>query len=188
MNLDEIKKRLMKMKALANAGVGGERANAEKLLEELAARHGINLDELEGDEVEKYVVKFPRTWQRDLFNQLIGIMKQEKAKRGETLHDKELELWRRKFGTKYCMVTEIYTYATKCDWLELNAKFEVLKADYKRQQKNFYLAFLMSNNLLLDKKDHDSDITPEKMKEWEEASALSQGITPSKLAKQLEAK
>ena len=34
MNLDEIKKRLIKMKALANAGVGGERANAEKLLEE----------------------------------------------------------------------------------------------------------------------------------------------------------
>ena len=188
MNLDEIKKRLMKMKALANAGVGGERANAEKLLEELAEKYGINLDDLEGDEVEYHVVKFSRTWQRDLFNQLMGVMRQEKAKRGETLRDNELELWRRKYGTKYCMVTEIYAYATKCDWLELNAKFEVLKADYKRQQKNFYLAFLMSNNLLLDKKDYDSDITPEKMKEWEEASALSQGITPSKLAKQLEAK
>lgn len=50
MNIEEIKRRLMKMKALANAGVGGERANAEKLLEELAARHGINLDDLEGDD------------------------------------------------------------------------------------------------------------------------------------------
>lgn len=188
MNIEEIKRRLMKMKALANAGVGGERANAERLLEELAARHGINLDELEGDEVEEHVVKFSQKWQQDLFNQLMGIMKQEKAKRGETLREKELELWRRKFGTKNCMVTEIFTYATKCDWLELNAKFEVLKAAYKRQQKNFYLAFLISNNLLLDKEDHDSDITPEKMKELEEAFALSQGITPSKLVKQLEAK
>lgn len=187
MNIEEIKKRLMKMKALANAGVGGERANAEKLLEELAARHGINLDDLEGDEVEKHVVKFSQTWQRDLFNQLMGVMRQEKAERGETLREKELELWKRRFGTKYCMVTENYTYATKCDWIELSAKFEVLKADYKRQQKSFYLAFLMANDLLLKKKEYDSDLPPAKtIKEYEEAYMLSQGITPSKLNKQLE--
>ena len=42
MNIEEIKRRLMKMKALANAGVGGERANAEKMLAEIAARYGIS--------------------------------------------------------------------------------------------------------------------------------------------------
>ena len=186
MTREEILERLRKMKALANAGVGGERENAEKLLEELAARHGINLDDLEGDEVEKYVVKFSQTWQRDLFNQLMGVMRQEKAERGETLREKELELWKRRFGTKYCMVTENYTYATKCDWIELSAKFEVLKADYKRQQKSFYLAFLMANDLLTDPNDDAPEPTPEQEKAYKAAAFMSMSIERTSLHPQLE--
>ena len=186
MNIEEIKARLMKMKALANAGVGGERANAERLLEELAARHGINLDDLEGDEVEKYVVKFSQTWQRDLFNQLLGVMREEKAERGETLREKELELWKRRFGMKYCMVTENYTYATKCDWIELMAKFEVLKVAYKRQQKSFYLAFLMANDLLTDPDDDAPKPTPEQRKAYKAATFMSMGIERTSLHPQLE--
>ena len=97
MNLEEIKSRLMKMKALANAGVGGERANAEKLLVELAEKYGINLDEFEdGEEVVSFVFKFSSTWQRKLLSQLVALMRQEKAKRGEALRERGIAELRRR--------------------------------------------------------------------------------------------
>ena len=189
MNIEEIKGRLMKMKALANAGVGGERANAEQLLEELAAKYGINLDDLDGEEIEEHDVKFTQHWQRKLFSQVAGIMRQEKRKRGEVLRDKELELWRTRsrYG-KFCKVIKHYIYATNCDWLELSAKFEVLKADYKRQKENFYLAFLIANDLLLDPDTDAPKPTREEMKAYMEASRMSNGIERSNLNKQLENK
>lgn len=187
MNLDEIKGRLMKMKALANAGVGGERANAEKLLAELAAKYGIDLGDLDGEEIEEHEIKFTQTWQRELFGQLAAIMRQEKRKRGEVLRDNELKLYRSCFGYgKFCKVTKLSAYATKCDWLELMAKFEVLKADYKRQQKSFYLAFLMANDLLTDPDDDAPELTPEQAKAYEAASFMSLGIERTSLHPQLE--
>ena len=188
MNIDEIKARLMKMKALANAGVGGERANAEKLLAELAAKHGINLDEFEdGEEIKEYEVKFTQLWQRRLFSQLEGIMRQEKKKRGEMLRDNELTLYRSRFGYgKFCKVTKFSTYATRSDWLELMAKFEVLKAAYKRQQKSFYLAFLMANDLLTDPENDAPEPTPEERKAYKAATFMSMGIERTSLHPQLE--
>lgn len=185
MKLDEIKDRLMKMKALANAGVGGERANAEKLLAEIAARYGISLEELNGEEIEKHEMKITQHWQKKLLAQLAAIMRQEKRKHGDVLRDKELEFWREVYG-KYCKVTKYYLYATKCDWVELTAKFEVLKADYKRQQKNFYLAFLMANDLLTDPDDDAPEPTHEKMKAYADAAFMSIGIKKSNTNKQLE--
>ena len=185
MNLDEIKGRLMKMKALANAGVGGERANAEKLLVELAEKYGINLDEFEdGEEVVSFVFKFSSTWQRKLLSQLAALMRQEKKKRGEALREKELEIysWVFKRGGE----NERTVYATKSEWLELTAKFEVLKADYKRQQENFYLAFLMANDLLTDPDDDAPEPTREQLKAYKDASFMSLGIERTSLHPQLE--
>lgn len=185
MNIEEIKSRLMKMKALANAGVGGERANAEKLLVELAEKYGINLDEFEdGEEVVEYKFNFSSTWQRKLFGQLAALMQQEKKKRGEALREKELKIYSRVFGRG--MENERTIYATKSDWLELMAKFEVLKAAYKRQQANFYLAFLMANDLLVDPDDDTPEPTPKEMKDYMAASFMSRGIERTSLHPQLE--
>ena len=186
MNLDEIKSRLMKMKALANAGVGGERANAEKLLAELAEKYGINLDEFDDEAIEEHEIKFTQSWQRKLLGQLAALMRQEKRKRGEVLHNKECELWSSTFGSKLCKWKKFTVYATKCDWLELMAKFEVLKAAYKRQQKSFYLAFLMANDLLTDPDDDAPEPTPEERKTYKAASFMSMGIERTSLHPQLE--
>lgn len=185
MNLDEIKGRLMKMKALANAGVGGERANAEKLLVELAEKYGINLDEFEdGEEIVNFEIKFSSTWQRKLLIQLAALMRQEKKKRGEALREKELEVYSWVFGRG--LENERIVYATKSEWIELMAKFEVLKAAYKRQLKNFYLAFLMANDLLTDPDDDAPKSTPEKIKAFKAALFMSRGIERTSLHPQLE--
>ena len=185
MNIEEIKRRLMKMKVLANAGVGGERANAEKLLEELAEKYGINLDEFEdGEEIVEYKFNFSSTWQRKLLSQLVGLMRQEKKKRGEALREKELKIYSWVFGRG--RENERTIYAAKSDWLELMAKFEVLKAAYKRQQANFYLAFLMANDLLVDPDDDTPEPTPKEMKDYMAASFMSRGIERTSLHPQLE--
>lgn len=185
MNIEEIKRRLMKMKALANAGVGGERANAEKLLVELAEKYGINLDEFEdGEEIVEYKFNFSSTWQRKLLGQLVVLKRQEKKKRGEALREKELEIYSWVFNRG--RENERTIYATKSDWLELMAKFEVLKTAYKRQQKSFYLAFLMANDLLTDPDDDAPEPTPEERKAYKAAVFMSTGIERTSLHTQLE--
>ena len=187
MNIEEIKKRVMKLKALANAGVGGERENAEKLLAKLAAAYGISIDSIDGEEIEKHEVKLTQSWQRKLFRRLAGILWQEKRKRGEVLRDKELELWtsRLRFDRK---VIRCYTYATKGDLLELMAKFAVLEADYERQKKSFFLSFLIANDLLTDP-DADTPMpTRKELDEYDAASLMSLGIEKSTLSKHLENK
>jgi hypothetical protein len=167
--------------------VDGERANAEKLLVELAEKYGINLDEFEhSEEVVEHKIKPSSAWQRKLFAQLVGLMRQEKKKRGEMLHDKELEVYRQCIGTRFCNLEERFVYATKSDWIELMAKFEVLKAAYKRQQKSFYLAFLMANDLLTDPENDAPEPTPEQKKAYKAATFMSMGIERTSLHPQLE--
>lgn len=81
---------------------------------------------------------------------------------------------------------ERIVYATKSDWLELMAKFEVLKAAYRRPQKSFYLAFLMANDLLTDPDDDAPEPTPEQEKAYKAASFMSLGIERTSLHPQLE--
>ena len=42
--------KLMKTKALAERGVGGERENAERILTAMLQKYGISLDDLESEE------------------------------------------------------------------------------------------------------------------------------------------
>ena len=131
-----------------------------------------------------FEIKLSSTWQRKLLGQLVALMRQEKKKRGEALHEKELEiyLWLYKLGRE----NERTVYATKSEWIELMAKFEVLKAAYKRQQKSFYLAFLMANDLLTDPDDDAPKLTPEERKAYKAASFMSLGIERTSLHPQLE--
>ena len=187
MNIEELKERLRKLKALTDRGEGGERDVAEQLLKEIARKYGINLDEFEdGEEIVSFEFKFSSTWQRKLLGQLTGLMRQEKKKRGEALREKELEVYSWVYIRGRENVRTVY--ATKSEWIELMAKFEVLKAAYKRQQKSFYLAFLMANDLLTDPDDDAPEPTPEERKAYKTAAFMSMGIERTSLHPQLENK
>lgn len=179
MNLEELKAKLLKMKALAERGLGGEREVAERMIHELAAKYNLSLDAIGNLTERRFEIKFTEIWQRKLFGQLMGLMRVEKY--GSRDADK-LSLFYYKGSSKEC-----FTECTEMEWLELTARYSVLCADYKRQLASFYTAFLMANDLLMPYNPNTPDMTPDEEKKWTDAVNLSRGITRSKLHKQLTA-
>ena len=196
MDLEQIKERLAKMKALAERGVGGERDAAERLLREIAAKHGISLDDI-GSEVEReHVVNIQYSWQRQIFIQLLGLMRLDQY--GDRDADKLHLFARRQYvqtrgrksrgRTRQRKVAYYFTVCTDAQWLELEAKYVVLCADYERQIKAFPLAFLMSNKLLMPYNPNGKKPSAEEDEQYLTAETLAAGIRKSHLNKQLEMK
>ena len=194
MDLERIKERLVKMKAMAERGVGGERAAADRLLREIAAKHGISLDDIESEVEREHIVDIQKSWQRQIFVQLLGLMRIEQY--GDRYADK-LSLFKRnqyvqtrgrtsRGRMRRRTVACYYTVCTDAQWLEVTAKYAVLCADYERQIKAFPLAFLMRNDLLMPFNPNGKTPSAKEDEQYCTAETLAAGIQKSHLAKQLE--
>ena len=180
MTRDEILERLRKMKALADHGVGGERENAELLLAEIAAKHGIDLDELEEERRKDFYVELRESFKHKILSQLCALKRQELKRKGASLEGHRMSVWKCKGNYMYSV-----SNCTEAEWLELMAKLEVLRRDYKRQEENFYYAFLMANDLLVEPKDDAEESSDEERRNYFLAAQMSLGIEKSRLNKQL---
>ena len=170
------------MKLLADRGVGGERENAERLLAEIAAQYGINLADLEGERLEDFYVTLKESWKHKMLSQLCALKRQELKREGVSLEGDRMSTWE-------CRGENIYSVSscTKAEWLELMAKLEVLSRAYKRQLDDFYEAFLMANNLLLEPDDdkEQKELSREERSRLFRVAQMSMGIEKSQLNKQL---
>lgn len=193
MTRDDIIARLRKVAVLASHGVGGEADNAAALLDAIAAEHGIDLAELDSERKTMHTYRTGREqWRRDLFCQILWRL------------DKDIHCYnafvpaslaktrpraRRKGKVSRCVsrwtINAVRTECTDSQFVECVAKFEVLQRDYSRQQKAFYRAFLISNDLLCDYDPDAPEPSDEKMRLSEDAIRLSAGIFASQLHPQI---
>ena len=179
--IEKIKNKLRKLKALADRGIDGEADTAQRLLAEVAEKYRIILDEfdLETKEQIRFKIKLPKKWQRDIFRQIVALMRIEKC--GDAYNIEVLKFYSFRLDPK-----QFYAHCTKAEWLELTAKYEVLARDYEKQIKSFTLAFLMRNDLLLPpSNDHNTKLTPKELEEYRAAEYLSFGIEKTRMNKQL---
>lgn len=49
-----------KLKALSEQGIGGEKTNAEKMLNSLLKKHNISIEDIEGEKVDYYYFKIKK--------------------------------------------------------------------------------------------------------------------------------
>lgn len=182
-NRKEILERLAKLKALAEGGVGGERENAARLLEEIAARYGVPLESLD-DEAENaesdHEVEFSRGWKANLLAQILGLMRFEQYGDVKAAH---LRLFTRSRGGR---VVGAFVRCTEAQWLEAMAKFTVLSRDYKSQLDAFFRAFLEANDLLLPYGVLGGNPSDKEKEAAAIASRLANGIKKSALRRQIE--
>lgn len=190
MDLERIKERLRKMKALADFGCGGERDAAERLISEMCEKHGISIDEIESEVEREHTVILKAAWERKIFIQILGLMRIEEY--GDRDADKlvlKVEVTPFRGKNKKGRLTWRRRYFTKCtdlQWLEMISKFDLLCASYKKQLAQFTLAFLMSNDLLMPYNPKSPEMTAKEKEEYETAMRLSAGIVKTRLNKQLE--
>lgn len=182
MKREEILDRLRKMKQLADRGVGGERENAERLLSEIAEQYGINLADIEEERLEDFFVTLIESWKHDMLSQLCALKRQELKREGVSLEGDRMSAWKCR-GRNISKVKN----CTKAEWLELMAKLKVLARDYKRQLGNYYHAFLMANNLLVEPEDdeEEKELSREDRSRLFRIAQMAHGIEKSQLNKQL---
>ena len=179
MTREEILERLRKMKALADRGEGGERENAERLLAEIAAENGIDLDELDDCELKSFTIVLPQKFSRKLLCQLCAL-KRKKLERDGALASKEddrLTMWstfhKNKFVVKSC---------TDAEWIEISTKLEILTRAFKKQMDEFYSAFLLANDLMVDAdEDEEKELSLAERQKMHRIARMSMGIEKTNL-------
>ncbi len=186
---NDIIARLMKMKALAERGEGGERTAAESLLSAISEKYGINLDDLEHETETEYPLLVGKGWRLSLFSQLAAIIRLEQYGDIEAEHCHVIVRSRYAWGSgrnpRRTVKHDRFFRGTQSQFLELTAKFGILSRDYEAQRKAFYTAFLSRNGLLLPYGTLKRKPTEKEIKEAGLAERLAAGITPSTIRKMI---
>lgn len=161
-----------KLKALVDGGVGGEKVNAEKMLNKLLSDHNITLEEIDGEKITEYV--FPvRKEQKKLFFQIVSSVIGEK-----------FDLFKRGRATnpiKYVLKI------TPSQAVEIYAKFDFFWPLLQKETKTLYYAFTMKHDLFPANSDgvKTEDLTKEQLETIRNAAKMQEGLSKQTFRKQL---
>lgn len=122
-----------KIKALADQGEGGEKENAQRMLDTLMQKHGIGKEELESN-IRTLMPFIVQTAQDRLFSQIVYSVMGK---------DQDIRVHKR-YRTHY------FVNCTKFEAIEIESKFDFYWKAYKRQLDAFYMAFIQTNNIFPD--------------------------------------
>ena len=132
---ERLLEKLMKVKALAERGEGGERESAERTLKALMERYGVTEEALEDTQISTYWIRYKTEWERRLLYQLAY------------MH----------LGTGHafgCVGTytgrsrkKVGIECTPAQHIEIEADFTFYSAAMEEEMGLFYEAFLHKNHL-----------------------------------------
>lgn len=166
---ENVKELLLKLKALADRGIGGEKVNAEKMLAKMLTKHGLTIADLEAISHSRHWFNFHK--EEDLFKQIVyseigsgGDMWKSRSKRG-------------KIGIDCTHEAAIL----------IQAKADLYIKAYQKEKVLFYRAFVMANSLYSkapSTRTYD-DLTPQEQEEYDRAQKLARGINKLNFYKQI---
>ena len=132
---ERLLEKLMKVKALADRGEGGERESAERTLAALMERYGITEADLEDNQVSTHWIRYKTVWEKKLLHQRAYMYLGEGNSFGcvGTYTGRS----RKKVGIK----------CTPAQYIEIEADFAFYSAAMEEEMGIFYSAFLQKNNL-----------------------------------------
>ena len=132
---EELLRRLERVKALAERGVGGEKENAEALLNRLMAKYGISEEDIEDTAERDYFIRYHNFWERKLIVQIAY----------------------KHLGNGHCCGTvgtqsgrphkKICVTCTPAQYIEIETDFEFYKAAWEEELAIFYSAFISKNDI-----------------------------------------
>lgn len=132
--MDKVKELALKLKALADRGEGGEKQNAETMLADLLKKHGISIEELDGEEKSEEIIKinpFLTQFSIQIICSIVG--------------DVPLYKVANKSGKYYN--NKLSVDCTKRELIEIISSLDFYTKAYKRELKFFEIAFLAKNGI-----------------------------------------
>jgi hypothetical protein len=126
-----------KLAALAEKGIGGERVNAQVMLEKIMQKHGLSIEDIEGEAQKEYF--FTDVDQR-LWHQIVGRVNPEIHCYG-------------KIPAKYVKRVKLpgnyFIRCTASEYVQIEGMYAIYKRLYDEELNIFYHAFCTANDLLV---------------------------------------
>lgn len=174
---DKVRERLKKLQALAERGVGGEKTTAEKKLQELLKKNGIeSLQELETDETHYYLFSYNGKHKAKLLRQCIY----------KVLGYENYPKFYRTSGTRQ----KIGTYCTAAQKIEIELENEFYSNIFDEEIADFMDAFIAKQSIYPEDAPHrdiiKEELTPEELEKLLKQQAYAGGITKRTRAKMIE--
>jgi len=125
---------LLKIKQLADSGVGGEKVNAQKMLEELMKKYNISEDELCEETIKEFQIKLPKGFKVhelavQVFYSVVGCRNDKKFFSGYTERNKR------------------FVFCTPAEFMEFEAKYKFYQHYLEKESNRFYKAFVQANHI-----------------------------------------
>lgn len=151
---EKIRERIRKLHKLVEKGIGGEKENAQKILDKLLAKNGITLSEIVDDNHEElFNVKFKGAFEKRLLLQIVGKVRGRK--------------------TMGCFDKgRLYFSSTKMEHVEILTLFSVYKKALSEEFEDLFLAFIYQHDILPPQENDDQTEKDDKPKTHEERRRL----------------
>jgi len=149
-----------KLKALAVRGIGGEKENAQRMLEKHLEKHGMTIKDVESDVKEKRIVNYKGTEQLQFYSQVVSSVL---GKGAVSLYEN---------GIAFTV--------TNSEFIEIEAKVSFFWETYLDEKDVFYKAFIQTNELYVKDShlnyDEDKEETEEEYNERLKVLKMQKGI------------
>lgn len=188
MTKQEILDKIKKVKALADRGTEGEKANAEKMLKIMMDKYGIKDEDIVSDKVELYLIDT----ENQLFIQLLVQICNSVAGRDLKVFNLDsspkkakVELSKMGYGDA---TANVAVECTKAQFIEIKMLFDIYKEDLKEQIDTFMYAYFSKNHLLAQPKEgaENKKATPDELAKAFKAAMMEQGIDRKEVRKMIE--
>ena len=188
MDKQKIIDKILKVKALADKGTEGERANAERMLKELMEKYGISESDLKDDVKDVYMLDTKNSMFIQLLVQII-----------HTNVDPDIKIWNIESISKkdkkalseagYGDATgNVAIGCTKMQFIEIKMLCDIYREDFEKQLDVFMYAYFSKNKLLLPPKEGDESQKPsdQEIEKALKAYAMERGIDKKEIYKMIE--
>ncbi len=130
---DRTKRRLIKILALANRGIGGEKINAQNILKKRLEKYGITIDDID-DERPKLPKHYccKNVYEKKLLHQIFAFV----TNTHRPLTSVEAK--------------RVYFKATAIEHIEIEAMFAYYRRLMKEENELFYIAFINKHDIFCD--------------------------------------
>jgi hypothetical protein len=165
-NKADILKKLEKIKALAERGVGGEKADAMRMYEELKRKYEISSEDIAEQSLEKRWFSYKTELEKNLFAQVAY-----KVTGDGTCYQ---------YTGKYARRKKIGVICTEIEAAEIQLLFNFYRNEMKKELETFFTAFVLGNDLYPDetarayKEENKRDLTEDEINHYRKANYLAE--------------
>lgn len=158
MTEERIKERIKALQALAEKGDGGEKINAQKLLDKILEKYDVTLDEVNEEEIKYYDFHYKSIFEKKLLVQVVA----------KVFYDEDnLKLYKTRYARQ-----RLGVFCTAAQALEIELEYEFHLRMFEQDMEVFFMSYIMKNELFGKPKEH-LDLSDEEKELRMSASLMS---------------